>query len=229
MFDIIVDVLLCLIVLVGAIIGFKRGFIKMAARPVKFIASLAIAFSLATVVAQSFVLPMLETPISNYLSDFLRENYAHITSENAATDLPTVIKFSAFILDIDIAEVVNEGGNDAVIEIVVDRLISPVIDIAANIISFIVIFIVCNILFALLFAIINAIFSSGGIGVFNRILGLVCSAAFALIIAWGLAVIGSFVIHSSLFQDNEAVNGFVGGPIYNFFNTYNPIQLLLRL
>ena len=227
--DILVDVLLCLVVLIGALIGLKRGFIKMAARPVKFFASLALAFGLATMIADAFIMPMLETPIYNYLADFLKENYAHITAENASTDLPTLIRFSAFILDIDIAEIVAEGGNEAVVDTVIGTLISPVIGIVANVISFIVIFIVSNILFAILFAIINVVFSRGGIGVVNRILGLVFSAAFALIVAWGLAVVGSFVIHSAVFEENEVVSSFVGGPIYNFFNSCNPIQLLLRL
>ena len=226
--NIIVDVILCAIILIGAIIGVKRGFVKIAARPVKFFASLAIAFALAATVADSFILPLLETPITNYLTEFLRENYGNLTAETAGTDLPTLIRFSAFLLGLDINEVVAEGGNEAVVDIVIDKLVAPVIGIIANVIAFIIVFIVLNILFSILFAIINAIFSRGGLGVLNRSLGCIVSAALSFSIAWGLAVIAAFVVHSDSFGSAEIFRDFTGGPIYNFFNTYNPIQLLLN-
>ena len=227
--NIIVDILLCVVVLIGAIVGIKRGFIKMAMRPVKLIASIAIAFALAVTVSNAFFTPMLEAPISSYIADFLHNNYSQITAENAATDLPTLIRFSAFILNIDISEVVAEGGNAAVVDVVVDKLISPVIGIVSNVISFIVVFIVCNIILSIVFAIINAVFDRGAIGVVNRVLGCIFSTAFAIIIAWVLAVVGAFVIHSPVLQGNEMFSTFVGGPIYNFFNTYNPIELILSI
>ena len=225
--NVVVDIVLCLIVILGAVIGLRRGFIKMAAKPVKFFASIAIAILLCTSIADSFIMPMLETPISNYLSDFLRENYSEITAENMDAELPTLLKFSAYMLGMNMSDIAAEGGDVALIDAIIDKLIAPLIGIIANILSFVVIFIVANIVFTIIFAIINAMFSRGAFGVLNKGLGFLFSAAFALIISWGLAVVGSLVIHSAALQDVEAIKAFTGGPIYNFFNTYNPIELLL--
>ena len=65
---IILDIVLCAIIIIGAILGIKRGFVKMAAKPVRFVAAVAIAFSLSPVISESIVLPMIEGPVTNYMS-----------------------------------------------------------------------------------------------------------------------------------------------------------------
>ncbi len=224
--DIVIDVLLVAIVVIGAIVGIKKGFIKMAAKPVKFVASIALAFAICTSVADGFITPLIEAPITNYVSNFLYENCANLTAENAAEELPTLLKIAAAVFNIDVGEVTAGAGN-AVLDAIVENLTAPVINVVSVIISFILVYLVATLVFSIVLAIINAIFSSGIFGVLNKILGFVFTGAVAFIASWALAVVLEFVFHLPMLEGVELINEFNGGFIYSFFNTYNPIELLL--
>ena len=224
--NIVVDVILIAIVLIGAIVGIKKGFIKMAAKPVKFVAAIALAFAICSGVAESFITPLIEEPITTYVSEFLYDNCSNITAENAAEELPTLLKISAAIFNVDVSDVTNGVGGD-VLGVIAEHLTTPVINIVSLIISFVIIYIIASIVFSIVLALINAIFSKGVFGVLNKFLGFVFTGAVAFIASWGLAVLFEFVIHLPMLESVELFNGFEGGFIYNFFNTYNPIELLL--
>lgn len=223
---IIIDILLVAIVLIGAFIGIKKGFVKIAAKPVKFFASLGLAILICTGVAEAVVAPMIEEPIANYVSEFLYSNCENVTAENAADELPTLLKISAAIFNIDIAEV-TEGAGNAVLDAIVENLTTPVINVVSVIIAFVLVYIAASILFSIALMLINLIFSNGILGVFNRTLGFVFTGAVFLIISWALAVLLEFVFHLPAFEGVAFINDFNGGFIYNFFNTYSPIELLL--
>ncbi len=223
---IIIDLILCIIMASGAILGIKFGFVKMASRPVKFVATLVIAFSMAGAVADIVISPIITPSITGYISDFLYENCAGLTAENASEELPTLIKIAAAIFNIDINEVANASGGD-VIENIIEALTSPVIKVISVIISFIVLYIAVKILLSLIIFLINLLFERGILGIFNRILGFVFASGFAIIIAWGLAVVLELVFKLPAFENNATVSSFEGGFFYRFFNTYNPIELLL--
>lgn len=224
--DVIIDIILVAIVLIGAIVGIKKGFIAMAAKPVKFVAAIALAFAVCSGVAETFVTPLIEEPITNYISEFLHENCANVTADNAAEELPTLLKISAAVFNIDVNDVAAGAGGD-IIDAIVENFTDPVINIISVIISFIAVYILASIVFSILLAVINALFSRGIFGVFNKALGFVFTGAVAFIASWGLAVLFAFVIHLPMFEGVEALADFNGGFIYNFFNTYNPIELLL--
>ena len=220
--DIIIDILLIAIILIGAFLGIKKGFVKMATKPVKFVASIVLAFTICVGVANAVIVPLIEEPIANYVSEFVYENCENITADNAAEELPTLLKISATIFNIDVADITKGSGN-AVLDAIVENLTAPVINIISIIIAFVLVYILASILFSLLLALINAIFSKGIFGVFNRILGFVFTGSVALIVSWALTALFEFTIHLPVFEGVE----FNGGFIYNFFNTYSPIELLL--
>ncbi len=224
--NVVIDVILVAIVLIGAVIGIKKGFIKMAAKPVKFVAAIALAFAICAGVAETFITPLIEEPVTNYVTEFLYDNCADLTAENAAEELPTLLKISAAIFDIDVAEV-TEGVGTAILDAIVENLTTPVINVVSIIISFVIVYILASLVFSLVLAIINAIFSRGILGVLNKALGFVFTGAVALIASWALAVVFEFVIHLPMLEGVELLNEFSGGFIYNFFNTYSPIELLL--
>ena len=69
--NIIFDILLVGILLAGAIMGIKNGFIDIVARPVKFVAAILIAISMASVVGSAVIEPIIGSAISHKLSDIL--------------------------------------------------------------------------------------------------------------------------------------------------------------
>ncbi len=224
---IIVDAILIIIIMSGIVIGLKKGFVKIIAKPVKFVASISLAFGLCATVANTFVVPYIEEPVSNYVEDFLYENCKEITADNASQELPTILKIAAGMFDIDIDQVASDATG-TVIEAVAEKLTAPVINVVAIVIAFIIVLILSNILIAICLAIINAIFKSGPLGILNKSLGVVFGVAFSFILAWGAAVLLNFVMNVPAVNSMPWVSEFSdGGFVYKFLNKYNPIELLL--
>ena len=73
MADIIVDLIILAILLVGFIWGIKVGFLKTVAKPVKFLMSLFLAVSFSSVVGTYILKPMIADPIVTKLTVFFTE------------------------------------------------------------------------------------------------------------------------------------------------------------
>ena len=224
--DVVIDILLVAIILWGAVTGIKKGFVKIAAKPVKFVASIALAVVICVGVADTIITPIIKEPIANYVSEFIYDNCQNVTAENAANELPTLLKISAAIFNINVTDI-TEGAGNAVLDAIVENLTAPVINIVSVIIAFVLVYILASIAFSLFIALINVIFSNGILGVFNRILGFFFTGAVALIASWALAAFFEFFIHLPMFEDITLFADFNGGIVYSFFNTYSPIELLL--
>ena len=227
--NVILNIVLCAIIVLGAIFGIKRGFISMAARPVKLALSLMIAFSACAVFAEAVVYPIIEAPISNYVKDFLYANCEGLTASNVNEELPTLLKIAASIFGINVNEVANnaQDAGAAVLDAIVDNLTSPVISVIAEIISFVVLYFVAKLVLSLVLWFVNAIFKSGVFGLLNKTLGIIFGTATAIILAWALVAVLEFVVHSTALQSVEMIAEFEGAFLYKFFSTYNPIELLL--
>lgn len=224
--DIIIDLILCAIIAIGIVFGIKRGFIKLTAKPVKFVCALIIAFSFCSGFASAFVTPMIEAPISNYVRDFLYENCSALTSENIGEELPTLIKIAAATFGVDVNEVASNAGGE-IVEAIVLNLTGPVVSVISTVLSFVGLYIISKILLNIAFWLLNLLFSGGVFGLLNKILGCVFGTALSVLLAWGIAVVLEIVFHLPVFEGNEMIASFEGGYVYKFFNTYNPIELLL--
>ncbi len=223
--NIIIDLILCVIIAAALAIGLKVGFVKIAAKPVKFVLALVIAFSVCSTVADMLIVPAIEQPVASYVSDFLYENCAGLTAENAGEELPTLLKIAAAIFGIDIAE--TASGASSVVDSIAESLTSPVVDVISIVASFFLCYFVVKILFGLAFMIINKIFEIGVFSIFNKALGLLLSGALGVVLAWAVAVVLEFVFKLPVLESNPTIASFEGGFIYRFFNTYNPMELLL--
>ena len=94
MVNLLVDILLVFVVFLGFILGMKRGFVGIVAKPVKFAASIGISFGCTRAFSESVIVPMIKDPATNYVRDFLYGNCSAITAENAADELPTLLRIS---------------------------------------------------------------------------------------------------------------------------------------
>lgn len=219
--SVFVEILLWAIIVVGVALGIRAGFIRMAAKPVKLILSLVLAFTLCTSVAEGVVTPIIEQPITNYIYEFLAENCPDLNIENVAEELPTVLKMAAGMYGIDVEEIVAQNAGRDIIAEITAVLAEPVISIFAIIISFVLLFIVSKLLVTLALALIDLIFSNGVFGAFNKVLGGLSGAIISFAIAWAVAVFVEFLFHiNGSGMENPGI-------LYTFFNTYSPIELLL--
>ena len=222
----IIDILLIAIFAVFAIIGVKCGFIKLAAKPIKFVLALVLAFSLCSTVSENIVTPIIDEPVTGYVSDFLVENCKDLTGENLEEELPTLIKLAAQAANVDIG---NGLAGDDVITAIADELLDPIVGLISGILAFVAVYLISKVLLWLIFGLINSMFKRGIFGALNRTLGLIFAGFFGLIVSWGIAVIIELVIHVPALETVPMITEFAsdGGFIYNFFNTHTPMELLL--
>lgn len=224
--EILVDVIIAAIIIIGAALGISRGFIITVTKPVKWVAAIVLAVALCNPVADALVQPLIEAPITNQISDYLSDKCANITAATAGEQLPTVLKLAAGIVDVDVSSLSGGSSEEFIIELV-DKLAIPAIHLISVIISFAVVYILSKILLALLVSIINKIFDYGVFGVFNKILGFVFGTAFAFITVWILTSIFGCIICLPSVSDIGWISDFEGGYIYKFFKEISPMDILL--
>ena len=225
--NVIFDIMLVGILLAGAIMGIKNGFVDIIARPVKFVAALALAISLASVVGSAIIEPIIGPAISHKLSEVLVEEYSEITASTANESLPTLIKFAASLCGVDIEGVASSADGVTVIEAVVDAVTAPVVQIVGVIAGFILIFFVSKILLNLLMLVVNSVVNNGIAGAVNSTLGCVFTLFLEFIVAWAFTSLSEFILNIPTIASAEWVQEFTGGPIYNFFRSFTPLDLLL--
>ena len=217
----LIEILLWAIIAVGAALGIRSGFIRMAAKPIKFILAIVLAFSLCSSFAEGIVVTIIEKPITNYIYEFLTENCQNLSPENITEELPTVLKMAAGMYGVDLEELASQYAEMDIIGEITNILATPVIEIFSLIISFVLIYFISKLLITLTLALLDLIFSDGIFGALNKILGGVSGTILAVAAAWAVAVIVEFLFHIN--SDGMENAGF----LYTFFNTYSPIELLL--
>jgi uncharacterized membrane protein required for colicin V production len=223
---IIVDVIISAILIAGMIIGIKFGFFLTAAKPVKWVAAIVIAFSTCGAFANAVVEPIIEQPITNQLSDYLADKCDSLTSENVEDELPTVLKLAAKIVDVDLDSFEGESGAEIIGQIL-EKLASPVVHFFALILSFIFLYFASKILLAIAVRILNKIFEHGILGVCNRIFGFVFCGSIAFVFSWIFVLIFSYFINIPLVADAAWANNFDGGILYDFLKRMSPLDILM--
>ncbi len=219
--SVVIEILLWSIIVVGAVLGVKSGFIKMAAKPVKLVLAIVVAFSLCSAVAEGIIVPIIDKPITNYIYEFLVENCPALTTENVAEELPTVLKMAAGIYGVNVEEIVSQNAGLGIIEEITSVLATPVVQILAIIISFVLLYLIAKVLVSLLLALLDTIFSGGVFGKLNKVLGGLSGTILSAAIAWAVAIFVEFLFHINAGGIENP------GMLYSFFNTYSPIELLL--
>ena len=222
---IVIDLLLLGIVALGIYAGIKDGFIKMAAKSFKNIFALIFAYFCCAPFAQFVVSPIIRTPINGLVSDFMYKNMPDVDPTTAANELPTVLKMLASAFGVEVA---GEAANGSTyIDTLASTMSEPVVGFIAIIISAIALFFIGKLLFTFVFFLLNKFCAAGLLGKINKALGMVFGAFTFLVTACGVAALISIAFNLPVFDGNELISGFEGGFVYQFFNTFNPIELLL--
>ena len=220
--NLVIDLMLLAILLAGLVLGYKRGFVKTVAKPVKLVAVWACTIKSCSAVAARFIAPLIQSSVTEKLLEFLQENYKNITASNASEELPTLLKIAAGVFNIDIQQVVEDAGA-TLTQKLAETFTAPLVSLVSIVIAFVVLLIVFSVLFSIVLWIINGIFHIGPLLWFNRILGVVFGVSLAIIIAWVVSMVLGFVLGLPALS----AIGFEGGAVYRFFREYHPLDLLL--
>jgi len=226
LYALLADAVLALILVLGIGLGWRRGFIRTVAKPVKLVGALVISFKLCTPLAGKWLEPILRAPIAERLTAFLTERCADLTAQNATEELPTLLKLAAGLFNIDISEVA-EGAGARIIEAIVNALAAPVAHVIAIVFCFVILYFVSQLVLTVALLLLNMIFHVGVLGVANRLVGVLFGALFALLLAWGAVALSELVFGLPSMADSALVDGVRDGFLYRFFDRNGPLDLLL--
>ncbi len=220
------DILIVAVFLLGALIGIKKGFIVTVAKPVKLVAAIFIALYGSSAVSTALIEPVVGPAVTNKLTEILLAEYAHITAETAE-QLPALVKLAASLCGIDIENIASTAEGMSVIQAITDAVTSPVVELFSRMVAFVLIYIVAKLALGIVVSVINLIVNNGIIGVLNKALGCVFTVFLAFIVVWGITTCAEFVLNIPVIAAMPWAEGFTGGPVYQFFKSFTPLDLLL--
>ena len=223
----IVDAIIVLILLIGVILGIKRGFVEIVAKPFRIVASLGVAIGLSKPFGEQYIQPHIQNHLVNRMTDLIEKKCGEIVAGSASSDIPTILKIVAWAFGVDV-DTVAQGATDSIVKAVVDALAQPLANFGARVAAFLVLLIVTSIVCWLLFKIIGLVLRSGPLEVVNKGLGLIFGALFSFLLVWSLAYGLAYVLTIDVVSSTEVFKDFTGGPIYLLVNKINPIDLLFK-
>lgn len=224
---ILFEIILVGILLAGAFIGIKNGFIDTVARPVKFILRLVLAFSLAGVVGSFMIEPIIGPAISHKLSDTLIEEYADITADSADEDLPTLVKLAAGMCGVSVDEIASTADGASIIEDVADAVTAPVVKVIGVILGFVITYFLAKFFINFIMILVDNLVNRGVAGGINKALGCIFTLFLAFVAGWTFTTLFEFIFNIPAIAAMKGVQNFNGGPIYKFFRSFTPLDLLL--
>jgi uncharacterized membrane protein required for colicin V production len=215
----VLDGILALLLLIGAIIGLKLGFIGFIAKPIKLIAAGALTVCVSPPILDNWVRPFVTNKVDGLIYNTLIEKCPELTGETATSALPAFLRFLANIFKVDVSALGAEATSEELIHALTGALSTPLGNYIAVAVTYFVLFTVFTIILSILVGIINsAVESAGPLKFINRLLGFVLGSALSIVVA---CLVANLVGHFA-----ESVPG---GFVYTFFKNFNPFELLAKI
>ena len=225
--SILFDIILACILIAGGYIGVKNGFMATVAKPVKIILTYVLAISLAGVVSSLIVEPIIGPAISHKLSSTLIEDYSDITAESASEDLPTLIKVSASMCGVSVKELATEADGERIIEEIADEVTAPIVRVIGVIFGFVIAYFLSKFIVNFIMIFVDELINKGVAGSVNKTIGCIFTLFLAFVAGWIFTSFFDFIFNIPLIAETKGIQRFNGGPIYNFFKSFTPLDLLL--
>ena len=223
---VIFEILILGILVGGSYAGIRFGFIQIAAKPIKFVASLIFAFSLCSVIGKGIISPMIQAPITNYIKDFMYDHCSNLNPDNVLSEIPTLLKLAGAVSDKDFSAF--EGlTTDEIIGNVISGFTVPFANIVSIIVAFVILFFVGKLLIMLGIFAVNRFCEGGILAKVNKTMGFVLAGFLSILAAWAFVSVMEFFFHLPLFDQSAVVQNFNGGLLYRLFNSISPIEILL--
>ena len=220
------DLILLCILAGGSYAGIKFGFIKIAAKPIKTVASLSFALLLCKGVGTAVISPIIQAPVTNYIKDFMYTNCANLTPDNVSDEIPTLLKMAGAAFNVNM-NAASSVSTDKLLDSLVFNLTSPTVNFIGVIIAFVILLLIGRLLISLGVYLVNSYCQSGVIAKVNKVMGFVLAGLLSLLFVWAFVSVLEFFLHLPMFDNSAAVQGFTGGFIYRMFVSLSPLELLL--
>jgi len=224
----VIDVIALVIILICVAISAKRGFVKVAAEAIGFVAAAVIAFTFSMPLAEVTYDKVIEPPVIKAAVEAVGESAEH-EAWNALPDF-LIQKESAFFgttvnqFTEKITENIAEGTESAV-KTASQEIVRPVAVKLLNLLYSVIIFLVLLIVVKFLAKFLNGLFSFSIVGSLNRtlggIIGGVKGIVFAVVFCLIISLIVSFSGKPFLIFTAESIHDSI---VYKIISNYLPIR-----
>jgi len=213
----VLDLILPIVVIIGILLGYKKGFFATITKPLKTIFAICLTILVAAPIINAWTRPYFAGKVQDWIFTSMLENCPDITGETAADSLPFLIRIFARIYDVDFGAAEEATTAEGVINAIAEEMALPIGNLVAVIVTYVALFIVSLIFTKIMLAILNKLVKKGLLGRVNKILGLVTGGMFAMIAAC--------IISNIAYKISPE---FAGGAISVFFRNINPFAFLMK-
>ncbi len=214
MINIIVDIVIILLLILGGFVGYKKGFIKSLKRPIRLFGGFILSFSLCNAVSVGIIEPIVKAPISTKIEEYVFEHFM------SGGEYPTIIRIAAALMDVDLSSAES-------VEQIINSVLDPTVHFISVIIAFVLIYILSKLFLSLLVSLVSLIFDKTILSMPNKIIGCIfCTLATFVFLWMGVSVL-DFIVKLPVFEGTSFATNFTGGAVYSFFRSFSPLDLLL--
>lgn len=213
----VLDLILPFIVVIGILLGYKKGFFATITKPLKIVFAVCLTILLAAPIINVWTRPYFAGKVQGWIAASMLENCPDITAETASDSLPLLIKLFAAVCDVDFGAAEQATTAEGVINAIAEEIALPIGNLIAVIVTYVALFIVSLIFTKIMLAIIDKLVQKGILGKVNKFFGLLAGGMFAMI--------ASCIISNIAYKISP---DFANGAISTFFRNINPFAILMK-
>ena len=234
----IVDCLIIAILIIGAVIGAKKGFIKAALKMGAGIISVIVAYiftsRLADFFSKKYILTPIREKISTAVNHYLTDaNGEALTPDSLVNGIPEALRNILSLVGYNVEEVANnafEAGSN-VLENFINSSSELVSNILSTIFAFVILFFGTFIVLRILAFLLDSVFKKiPGIAQINSALGFLFGFLCTIINIWIFSGLAISLIEAIRVSNPAFLNGFAAENtvILKLFTSLNPISLFFK-
>ena len=212
-----VDIILLLIIAVGLVLGFKKGFFGVVTKPLKLVASICLTILISSPIINAWTRPFFAAKVENWIYNSLVESTAGLSGEMTTETMPVLLKLFVEILNVDLTGVEN-AATESILSAIAQQMALPIGNLIAVVVTYALLFIILMLLLSVLLSLADIILTKGWIGKVNKLLGLLLGGVIASVIACIFANI-CYKISPT----------FASGAITEFFKNINPFAIVMQI
>ena len=213
----ILDLILPIMIVIGLLLGYKKGFFATVTKPLKLVFAICITVLVAAPIINAWTRPFFTGKVEAWIYSSLMENCPDITTETATESMPTLLKLMANLFNIDFSATEGISETETVISGISEKMALPIGNLIAVIVTYVLLFIVAKIFTRILLAVLNKFAKKGLLGRVNKFLGFLTGGMIATI----LACITSSIAY-------KISPEFASGAISTFIRNINPFAILMK-
>ena len=213
----VLDLILPIIIVIGLLLGYKKGFFATVTKPLKLVFALCLTVLLAAPIINTWTREFFTCRVEDYIFTSIMESCPEITAESASESLPSLLEFVVRVFNIEFTTTDQASGTEAIISAISKELALPIGNLIAVIVTYVALFFVSMLLTRIVLAILNKLVKKGLLGKINKFLGLIFGGM--------LGTISACIISSVAYKISPE---FADGAVSSFFREFNPFAILMK-